>query len=196
MDSWNTLCSLQWTSNWAFHRQQGWFGFFFDARSTRGEPWGNWGNAVTMRTAFLLGHFLCLTIGNNHPLHTRLFNPVVYTQDAYSSKEEIVFPVQLARGRRACPENTNTAVTPTVQGLYAYEQKVTRAQPPEAATPWDPSDPLGSVFQSCAKSTWLLVEKFLSKTGSPPSGSWLPAPFCCPLLAWKGGGMSREFLYD
>lgn len=98
--------------------------FFWCKKYKRRNTRGNWGDVVT-RTAFLLSHFLCLTITNNHPIHTRLFNWAVYTQDACSTEEKIVFPVQLARGTRACPENTSVAATPIAQGLYTCEQKVT-----------------------------------------------------------------------
>lgn len=156
--------------------------FFWRKKCKRRNTRGNWGDAV-MRTAFLLSHFLCLTIANNHPIHTRLFNWAVYTQDACSTKEEIVFPVQLARGTRACPENTSVGATPTAQGLYTCEQKVTHtATTTRSSHTLGALGPLESICQSCAKST-CYCRKVWSKTGSPPCGSQIPVPFCCHLLA-------------
>lgn len=78
----NSPFSWLWVSEIALHGQQGWG--LFDARSTWGNTRGNQGDAVTIRRAFPPSHFLCLTPANNHPLHTRLFNWAVYTQDASS----------------------------------------------------------------------------------------------------------------
>lgn len=94
---------------------------FFDARSTRGETW-----EVTGEMRWREQHSYSATSSAWPSQITTLSTPGCLTElfprkMPVQLKKKIVFPVQLARRTRACPENTSVAATPIAQGLYTCE---------------------------------------------------------------------------
>lgn len=149
-----THSSVDTKSKRALHRQQGWF--FWCKKYMRRNIQGNWGDADN-ESSIPTNHLLCLTTANNHPLHTRLFNRAVDTQVNLfrSGTEERVFPVQLARCGRACPENNNTAATPTAQIIHTWAGDtygLNLQKQPLLGIPWIPFPKL------CQKCLIVIVE--------------------------------------
>lgn len=188
----NSLFSWLWVSKIALHRQQGWG--LSDARNTWGKT-----HEVSREMLWQSKQHSYPATSSAWPLPiTTLPTPgclteLLHTRCLFSSStQEIVFPVQLARCRRACPEKTNVPAPPTAQELQTSEQVT------HMATTTRRSHSLGSLsfLRKCLPK---LCQKHLTccrkVTGSPLFGSWTPA--CYHLQASKQwGGLSREFLHD
>lgn len=132
---------------------------------------------MTLRTAFLPSHFLCLTPANNHPPHTGCLSCLHTSCLFILSIEEIVCPVQLARCRRACPEKTNQKTSPSHCSGITESEQVTHT-----ATTTRRSHSLGSLsfLRKCLPKHLTYCRKV---TSSPLFGTWTPA--CCHLQVSK-----------
>lgn len=163
-------------------------------KNTRGKR----GDAVTIRTAFLPSHFLCLTPANNHPPHTRLFNWAVYTQDASSAQvhKKLFFQFSWQDAEELVLRKLMFQPLPLLRNYRHLSRWHTWLQPPEEATPWDPSASLGNACQSCVKSTSLAVGKLqavhylahghqpVTISKPPSSEEGCPGNFCMTTAFW------------